>query len=164
MRTHLLCNPPPPPPADAMVTPPDPDPEATTREIFEQHTADPACSGCHALIDGIGLGFEGYDGIGAYRAEQNGLSVDQSGVLTGTDVDGEFVGPIELAERLATSDMVRQCVTRQWFRFAFGRNEADQDACTLELLDETFAASGFDVRVLMLELIQTDAFRLRAAD
>lgn len=164
VRTHLLCDPPPPPPVDAMVIPPDPDPDLTTRELFELHTEDPACAGCHSLIDGIGLGFEGFDGIGAYREQQNGMPVDQAGVLVGTDVDGEFEGVAELAERLASSDMVRQCVTRQWFRFAFGRNEAEQDACTLELLDETFAASGYDVRALMLELIQTDAFRLRAAE
>ena len=32
-----------------------------------------------------------------------------------------------LAERLADSDMVSRCVTRQWFRYAFGRNEAEPD-------------------------------------
>jgi len=164
VRTHILCDQPPPPPADAMVIPPDPDPDATTREIFEQHTADPACAGCHVLIDGIGLGFEGYDGIGAYREQQNGLPVDESGELVGTDVDGEFDGVVDLVGRLADSEMVRECVTHQWFRFAFGRNEVEQDECTLELLDEVFEASGYDVRALMLELIQTDAFRLRAQD
>ncbi len=163
VRSNLLCTPPPPPPPDVNAIPPDPAPDATTREIFEQHTNDPACSGCHVLIDGIGLAFEGYDGIGAYRELQNGLAVDQSGNLVGTDVDGEFEGVVELATMLADSEDVRQCVTRQWFRYAFGRVEADQDSCSLDVLDQAFESSGHDVRALLLHIIRTDAFRYRTA-
>lgn len=163
VRTNLLCTPPPPPPPDINVVPPDPDPNATTREIFEMHTADPTCAGCHVLIDGIGLGFEGYDGIGAFREEQNGLPVDQSGSLVGTDVDGDFDGVVELAHMLAESQQVRQCVTRQWFRFAFGRVEGEADECTLEVLDYSFEESGHDVRALLLAIIESDAFRYRQA-
>ncbi len=162
VRTHLLCDPPPPPPADAMVVPPDPDPNATTRESFEQHVADPDCAGCHVLLDGIGLGFEGYDGIGAYRLTDNGLAVDESGELVGTDVDGVFDGVVQLADMLSQSEMVARCVTRQWFRYAHHRSETEQDECTLSRLDDAFASSGQDVRALVLELVQTDAFRLRA--
>ena len=56
VREQLLCTALPPPPPDAMVVAPDPDPSLTTREIFEIHTQDAACAGCHALIDPIGLG------------------------------------------------------------------------------------------------------------
>ncbi|MEM7153377.1 MAG: DUF1592 domain-containing protein [Myxococcota bacterium] len=161
VRANLLCTQPPPPPPDLNVIPPDPDPNATTRELFEQHTADPACSGCHVLIDGIGLGFEGYDGLGAFRTEENGFDVDQSGSLVGTDVDGEFDGVVELAGMLANSQDVRQCVTRQWFRYAFGRIETDEDTCSIESLDEHFEASNHDIRQLLIALVQTDAFRYR---
>ncbi|MEX1368269.1 MAG: DUF1592 domain-containing protein [Nannocystaceae bacterium] len=163
VRTNLLCTPPPPPPPDIDVVPPDPDPDATTRELFEQHTSDPTCAGCHVLIDGIGLGFEGYDGIGAFRELDNGLPVDQSGSLVGTDVDGEFDGVVELSQMLASSQQVRECVSRQWFRYAFGRVEAEADSCTLEVLDHTFESSGHDVRALLLALVEADAFRYRVA-
>ncbi|MEM6996529.1 MAG: DUF1592 domain-containing protein, partial [Myxococcota bacterium] len=165
VRTNLLCTPPPPPPPGINAIPPNLDPNATTREIFEAHTEDPACAGCHSLIDGIGLGFEGYDAIGAYRETQNGLPVDQTGTVLGSDVDGDFDGAVELANKLATSDDVRTCVARQWFRYAFGRIEDnDGDACSLEVLDDAFAASDYDVRELMVALVQTDAFRYRLAD
>ncbi|MBL4683544.1 MAG: DUF1592 domain-containing protein [Nannocystaceae bacterium] len=165
VRTNLLCTPPPPPPPDVDAIPPSPDPMATTREIFEQHTADPACAGCHVLIDGIGLGFEGYDAIGAYRATENGPPVDQTGAVVGSDVDGEFDGAVELANMLATSEDVRSCVARQWFRYAFGRIEDPQgDACSLEVLDAAFAESDYNVRELMVALVQTDAFRYRYAN
>ncbi len=163
VRGAVLCDPPPPPPPGINVIPPDPDPNATTREIFEQHTSDPTCAGCHALIDGIGLGMEGYDGIGAYREVQNGLPVDQSGELVATDVDGPFDGAVELSAMLAESEQVRECVSRQWFRYAFGRYESIDDDCSLELLSTQFAASDGDVRELVLNLVTTDPFRYRLA-
>ena len=166
VRTNLLCTPPPPPPPGINAIPPEFDPDATTREIFEMHTADPACAGCHELIDGIGLGFEGYDAIGAYRETQNGLPVDQTGTVIGTsDINGDFDGAVELAHMLATSEDVRSCVARQWFRYAFARIEDnEQDACSLETLDSVFAESDYNVRELMIALVQTDAFRYRLAD
>jgi hypothetical protein len=160
--TELLCKPPPPPPPDVDATPPDPQPGATTREIFEQHTAEEYCANCHTLINGIGLGFEGYDAIGAFRELENGLPVDQSGEVVGTDVAGEFDGAVELAHKLAGSEQVRDCVTTQWFRYSLGRLEGEADACTLDELRQSFADSDYDVRELMLALVQTDAFRYRA--
>jgi Protein of unknown function (DUF1592)/Protein of unknown function (DUF1588)/Protein of unknown function (DUF1595)/Protein of unknown function (DUF1585)/Protein of unknown function (DUF1587) len=162
--TNMFCAPPPPPPPNANVQPPDPDPNATTRELFDQHTQDPACAGCHAVIDGVGLGFEGYDGIGRYRETEHGMAVDRSGELVGTDVDGPFVGAVELAARMAGSAQVHACVTRQWFRFAVGRFEQDADACTLAALDAGFAASDGDVRALMLDIVASDGFRHRDAE
>ena len=70
VREQLFCMPLPPPPPDAMVVAPDPDPNLTTREIFEIHTAEPACAGCHELIDPIGLGFENFDEMGLWREEE----------------------------------------------------------------------------------------------
>ena len=166
VRTNILCTPPPPPPPGINAIPPSFDPDATTREIFEMHTEDPACAGCHELIDGIGLGFEGYDAVGAYRETQNGFPVDQTGTVIGTtDINGDFDGAVELAHKLATSADVRSCVARQWFRYAFARIEdTDQDACSLETLDTVFADSDYNVRELMIALVQTDAFRYRLAD
>ncbi|MBC8068133.1 MAG: DUF1592 domain-containing protein, partial [Deltaproteobacteria bacterium] len=162
VRTNLMCTPPPPPPPDINVIPPDPDPNATTREIFEIHTADASCAGCHELIDGIGLGFEGYDGIGAYRELENGIPVDQSGEVVDSDVEGSFDGAVELAHKLAASTEVRDCVATQWFRFSLRRFEGEADTCTLDRLKAGFADSDADVRELLVALVQTDAFRYRA--
>jgi hypothetical protein len=76
------------------------------------------------------------------------------------EASGPFDGAVELAERLAQSDAVRGCVTRQWFRYRLGRTETDDDACTLSQLSEDFANSDYDVRTLLLELVVSDAFRL----
>ena len=144
--------------------PPSPDPNATTRERFEQHRADPSCAGCHQLIDPIGFTFEHYDGMGAWRDLEAGKAVDASGELISTDVDGPIDGVIDLANKLAESDDVERCITRQWFRFATGRNETAEDACSNEALDTTFVESGGDVRVLIRDLVASDSFRFRRAE
>jgi hypothetical protein len=165
VREELLCQPLQPPPPDVVVVPPDPDPNATTRERFAQHTEDPACQGCHLLIDPLGFGFERYDAIGQYRAEENGLPVDPSGSLmfTGeTAFDGDYEGAPELMSRFAEMDTVRDCMASHWFRYGLGRIERDDDdSCNLGYPREVFADSGGDFRELMVAMTQTWAFRYR---
>jgi hypothetical protein len=163
VREHLLCQIPPPPP-DVIPELPPVDPDATTRERFEQHRSDPACAACHSMFDPIGFGFENYDAVGRWRTSENGLPIDASGELTAADVAGEFVGVRELGTKLAASEDVAQCMTRQWFRFAYGRLESEElDACNMDALATTFSESGHDLRELLVALTQTDAFMFRTA-
>ncbi len=161
VREQLLCTPLPPPPPGLVVEVPDPDPTATTRERFAQHSSDPACSGCHQLMDPIGFGFEHYDAIGRWRSEEHGLPIDATGEVIASDLPGPFDGTVELAGQLAASEQVADCLVRQWFRFAYGRLETAEDTCTLDALAERFSASGNDVLDLLVELTLSDAFRYR---
>ncbi|MCC7538273.1 MAG: DUF1592 domain-containing protein, partial [Deltaproteobacteria bacterium] len=69
-------------PVGVNIMPPDRDPTITGRDRFSEHRDNPACSGCHDLIDPVGFAFEHYDGIGRWRdTEGEGLTVDSSGVL-----------------------------------------------------------------------------------
>jgi hypothetical protein len=156
VRERLLCEELMPPPPNVEVTPPNLDPGLTTRERFWEHRASPFCSTCHEMMDPIGLGFEHFDGAGLWRETENGLAIDDSGELVGTDVPGEFQGVVELAHRLADSEQVRDCVTTSWFRFAFGRSEAEADAGSLESLRRSFGDG--DVRELVIGATRTDAF------
>jgi hypothetical protein len=162
VREHLLCEPLNPPPPDVDIVPPEPDPDASTRERFEQHRTDPACAGCHALIDPLGFGFEHYDGIGAYRAEEAGKPVDATGQVVGGDApDTTFDGAIELGQMLAASEQVRTCVAQQWFTYGFGRSRGDGDDCSFDEMYAAFAESGHDIRELLLAMVVTDSFRHR---
>jgi hypothetical protein len=164
VRENLLCQPLPAPPPDVDNVPPSPDPDSTARERFEQHRADPSCAACHALVDPIGFTFEHYDAVGQWRDLEAGADVDASGELVATDVDRPLDGALELADALVQSDDVERCVSRQWFRFALGRSENDADACTTEGLETAFVESGGDIRVLIRELVLSDAFRHRKAE
>lgn len=160
VRENFLCQILPTPPPDVDDVPPDPSPDATTRERFAEHTKNPECAGCHQLIDGIGFGFESYDAIGAFRTFEGDLPVDASGELLGAgDADGPFDGAIELAHRLAGSEDVQRCVSQQWMNFALGRVPGVDDACSIDLTHEAFVAAGYDVRELLLAIVSSDAFR-----
>jgi hypothetical protein len=164
VRQHFFCQMLPPPPPDVDNVAPDPDPNATTRERFAEHTANAACSGCHNLIDPIGFGLENYDPVGAFRTEEGSFPIDASGQLLSTDVDQPFEGGVELAQIMSGSAEVRECVSQQWFRFATGRGETSDDGCTLEHLAETMTDSDGDIRALIQALVLSDAFRFRRAD
>ena len=161
VRQNFFCQTLPPPPADVDNAPPDPDPNATTRERFAEHTENPECAGCHVLIDGLGFGLENYDGVGAFRTMEGDLPVDASGSINGADVEGDFDGGVELAAMLAQSDDVRECVAEQWFRFAFARTSTDADDCSMEQIGLAFAEADYDVRVLLRGIALSDAFRHR---
>jgi len=162
VRENFLCQQLSPPPPDVDVVPPDLDPNASTRERFEQHRTDPACAGCHELIDPLGFGFEHYDGIGAYRAEEAGKAIDASGEIVGGDAaDPAFDGVIELGQMLAESEQVRTCVAQQWFVYGFGRTRGDGDDCSFDAMYTAFAESDHDIRELLLAMVATDSFRHR---
>ncbi|TPV96854.1 MAG: DUF1592 domain-containing protein [Myxococcales bacterium FL481] len=162
IRDRLLCAPPPAPPDDV---PPIEETEneepQTNRDRYEAHVANPACAGCHVAIDGVGFPFEHYDSVGAYRTQDNGHPVDASGELVGTDVDGPVSGAVDLAERLAVSRTVHDCVVKQWWRFANHRNEEPEDDAALDRLADSFWHSGGVVPELLVDLVSDDTFRTR---
>ena len=164
VREQLLCDQLPSPPA-AFVLPAASGPTATMRERLAAHTQSSACSGCHQLMDPIGLGFEAYDASGHGRDTEAGRPVDAHGVvLKTTDADGPFEGALELERRLAGSGQVRRCIARQWFRFGYGRAETVADACTLEALEQSLKRSGGNFPELLVALTQTDAFLHRTTE
>jgi len=162
VRERVLCTPLPPPPPNIPIVPPSPDPNSSTREKFEEHGRNPACAGCHQLMDPIGFGFENFDAVGRWRTEENGHPIDSSCQLAATqDADGAFANGTELARRLAESEQVQRCVVTQFFRFAQGRGETLADLCTLDGLFDDYVSSGFDFLVMVEQLVASDAFRFR---
>lgn len=162
--SRLLCVPPAPPPPNVNTSPPDesdPDQPKTNRERYAKHTAQDTCGGCHQSIDGVGFGFENYDALGKWRTLDNTYPVDASGELIGTDVDGPFVGALELSQKLATSTQAHNCVVSQVYRYALGRNTGLDDLCSLADLRGQFAAASGDIRALLLAVVTSDAFRFR---
>ncbi len=161
VRENLLCQPIDPPPANVAASPPPPTPATSTRERFAQHVADGACAGCHSLIDPIGLGFEHYDAVGAYREVDGQGPVDASGEFTNVrdDLAGSFTNAVELTAMLAESAEVADCVSRQWFRFSLGRVESKSDACSVRDIQTGFNDSDHNIRSLLTEIVTSDAFR-----
>jgi hypothetical protein len=169
VREQLLCQSLPPPPLqdengdpiDFNVAPPEPG--VSNRERFAQHTKSALCSGCHTLIDPIGFGFENYDAAGRFRTvDENGNPIDASGeVNAGGDLDGAFEGAVALVERVVASETVAECMAVQWFRFALGRKETEQDVCSNAKTLRRFLDSDRNLEELLVALATSDAFRHR---
>jgi Protein of unknown function (DUF1592)/Protein of unknown function (DUF1588)/Protein of unknown function (DUF1595)/Protein of unknown function (DUF1585)/Protein of unknown function (DUF1587) len=159
---NVLCQALPDPPPNVNTTPADPSSTATVRQRLLEHQESPSCVGCHQRIDGIGLGFEQFDAIGTFRSMEGIQPVDSSGeIVSAGDASGKFNDTVELAQKLAGSAPVQECVATQWLRFALGRLEEDADACTLDKLFQDFAASDHDIRVLLESIVESDAFRTK---
>jgi hypothetical protein len=162
VRTRLLCQtlPDPPQDVDTMLKPAMA--SQTTRQRNQQHTENPACAGCHSVMDPIGFGFERYDGFGRRREVENGTPVDSSGVLTGTSTgEVRFDGVGELAAALAQSQEAKACMVRYWSYFAYGVASWPQDACTQQNLVAEAARSQFSLKSVLMAIIHSPHFTRR---
>ena len=70
--------------------------------------------------------------------------------------------PCSTCPTCVRSAQVRACVVTLWIRVAYGRTETSADPCTMHTLRARFAASGYDMRTLLVALTQTDAFLFRS--
>ena len=164
VRQAIFCQNPPAMP-DVIPDAPTVDDTLTTREQFAQHETDPACLGCHSLMDGsFGFGFEHFDGMGHYRETQNGKPIDATGNIIDTkDANGPFDGVQELGQIVANSQDVQECISSKWFMYAFGRADDEVDAGSLGAMRAAFEETDLDFLELVVATTNTDAFRYRYA-
>ena len=157
VRTALLCHDILPPPGDvdfSLVEQANSD-LPTLRDRVEMHMSDPACAGCHALTDPIGLGLEQFDGIGAFRTTENGAVIDPSGELDGA----WFSDPAELGEVLSHHPALVPCMVTQLYKALVGRSLEEDEASEIQRLADVFAASGYNVPVLWSAILGSPAVR-----
>jgi hypothetical protein len=149
VREVVLCQSMHAPPADVSTVFEDP-PQGQTltkREKLTMHQEAPQCSGCHALMDPIGLTLESYDAIGRYRTTDAGKPIDVSGSLDGT----AFSGGVELGQLLANRSETAACMLRNLYRYATGHVETAAEASVLETLIQRFTAADYRLRDLMID-------------
>jgi hypothetical protein len=128
IRSVLMCEALPAPPDD--VPPLAPSQEGlTVAEQLEAHRKDPACGGCHRLIDPIGFGLSRYTATGTYRErDKAGRTISEAGAVVGMTPE-EFSGPVELGARLRQSGRFAGCIAQKLTTYALGRTLNPQDAC-----------------------------------
>lgn len=151
IREHVMCDAIPPPPGGVPDLPP-PNPNTPKKERFAMHSQG-TCKGCHELMDPIGFGFEHYDNVGAYRTMDGKTAIDSKGTITGLDgKDQAFASAVDMMTLLASSDQVRTCLVKQFFRFGFARKEEDGDASALSTAFNAFRSSEGNVRDMLVSL------------
>ncbi|HEY0706008.1 MAG TPA: DUF1592 domain-containing protein [Polyangia bacterium] len=157
IRESLLCQavPPPPPSVDTKLPKDEEGKPRTTRQKLEHHRNNDRCKGCHKAMDPLGLAFENFDGIGAYRAKEHGMPIDTTGEVDGTP----FKTPAELGALLAKNPKIGACVARGLFRFAVGHLESEGEEPLMEALAKGLERDGYYFPSLVASVIKSEGFR-----
>ena len=155
VRETFLCQIVPPPPADVDFTLEEAFAvEATARERLQRHRSEPACAGCHQLMDPIGLMLEQFDGVGMFRTRENGKPIDVSGELDGRS----FSGAKGLGQALSEHPRVPECLVDTVYRYAGGPQDAAVQRRLLQSLNTQFAESGYRLRKLLQQIAISEDF------
>ncbi|MBW2462612.1 MAG: DUF1592 domain-containing protein [Deltaproteobacteria bacterium] len=159
VRRRFLCETlPPPPPSVIPILPPSTGAE-TTRERNLEHSQNPACAGCHRLMDPVGFALEHYDGFGRYRADENGLPIDATGEIVATpDGDVPLDGAETLSSYLASSPEARACFATNVAYYAFG-----VEGCTWASIARDLDADTA-LRDILRRVVHARHFRYRTAE
>lgn len=154
IRNILMCQAIPPPPPNVDTTLPDESQVKTARERLTVHSTNPTCASCHQLMDPIGLSLENFDAMGQYRTQDNGVTIDASGQLD----SATFTTEAGLADALAKSDRVPNCLSRLVFRSAWGRLETAADEGFITDMTTAFAASTYQMQKLLTNVVTAASF------
>lgn len=166
------------------------DPHKTLRQRLHDKTSEQSCWNCHRKMNPLGLPFEMYDDFGRYRTAERleypehlvkkvkdkgaphedlrdiykTLPIDPGGYLEGTgdgQLDGAVVDALDLIDRLAQSERVRQSMIRHAFRYFLGRNETLSDSRTLISADQKYLETGGSFDAVIVSLLTSDSFIYR---
>jgi hypothetical protein len=157
VRRVLMCQtiPPPPPGVDAMLPEPNDGQPQTKREQLEKHVSEPTCAGCHNFTDPIGLALEHFDALGGWRATDQGLPIDPSGLLDGL----AFTDAVDLGALLGEHELTSNCVVRNLYRYATGHIEQYTEEPAIALLHGALLDADHDLTAAVQALARSEAFR-----
>jgi hypothetical protein len=157
VRELFLCQKVPAPPANVnfAVAQDTSNPEyKTARARLTAHRTNPTCAGCHRIMDPIGLALENFDGIGAFRAEENGAAIDTSGELDGA----HFANALELGRAIHDNPATISCLVDTTYKYASGHAPGKGERDWMSWLNARFAAEGYRVPALLRVLALSDGF------
>ncbi len=160
---NILGVPPPPPPpnvpaleeAKAALK------KMTMRERLSEHRKNPACSGCHKLMDPVGFSLENFDAVGRWRQAEDGTPVDVSGGLP----DGaKFVGVAGLEKALLTRpELFATTITEKLLTYSLGRGVEFSDAPAVRQIVRQAQKSDFRFSSFIQGIAGSPSFQLRRA-
>jgi len=158
LENILGTHPPDPPPN---VPPLKPNPSTgpqTMRQRMEEHRSNPACAGCHKMMDPIGFALENFDGTGKWRTREAGQKLDAAGVLVdGTPIDGI----VSLRQQLVRySPQVVRTVTERLLTYALGRGVEYDDMPVVRSIVRNAEPSNYRFSTVVLEIVKSMPFQM----
>ena len=157
IRELILCQNIPAPPANvnfaAVENVSDPN-FATARLRLAAHRTQPSCSGCHRLMDPLGLTLESFDGAAGMRTSENGAPLDLSGELGGK----AFIGPDGLGQAVANDPALSSCLVKRIYSSGAGRAPDAAANVSLETIRTRYLKDGLKLRDIVRAIALTDDF------
>ncbi len=159
---NLLGSPPPPAPANVPALEDKTiDGGLSVRERLLEHRANPACSGCHNLMDPVGFALEHYDAIGRWRGSEDELPIDSEGSLPG---GGRFDGVNGLERAiLGRPEQFVGTLTEKLLTYSLGRVVEHNDAPAVRRILRDAGREDYRFSSLILEIVRSEPFQMRTA-
>ncbi|HSC57672.1 MAG TPA: DUF1588 domain-containing protein, partial [Nitrospira sp.] len=133
--------------------------ELSLRHRMEEHRKNPACAGCHRVMDPIGFSLENFDAVGRWRVKEGNSTIDASGQLAdGTKVDG----PEALRQALLTHpDQFAQTITGKLLTYALGRGVQYYDMPTVRAIVRDAARNDYRFSSIVMGIIKSTPFQMQ---
>ena len=155
--TNILGTPPPAPPPN--VPPFNEMAKGTVRERMVQHRSNPACSGCHSVMDPVGFAMENFDAVGHWRTKENGAPIDASGALPdGTKVDGAASMIAALADH---PEQFVRTMTAMMLTYALGRGLDYYDMPVVRSVARDASKNNYRFSDLVLGIVKSPPFQMK---
>jgi mono/diheme cytochrome c family protein len=163
LTTFLNTPPSPPPPNVPTLEDSNKGKESATKSVRDQlelHRQNPACSGCHRVIDPPGFALENFDSVGKWRAAMpNGANIDANGVLAdGTKISG----PAELRQAILNRpEAFVTIITERMMIYALGRGLEPADMPVVRRIVRKAAQNNYRLSTIVNEIIESAPFQMR---
>jgi hypothetical protein len=130
----------------------------TVRERIEQHRENPACAGCHKIMDPIGLTLENFDAVGVWRANDEGRRIDPSSEM----YDGAMLnGPVSLRNAIMSrSDSFVRSFTENLLAYGLGRVVDHRDMPAVRSIYRAAAADGNRFSSFIMGIVKSVPFQM----
>jgi cytochrome c551/c552 len=129
------------------------------RERLAEHRNNPACSGCHQLMDPIGFSLENYDAVGRWRAVDEGKPIDVAGGLP----DGsKFDGATGLQKALLSRpEIFATTLTEKLLTYGLGRGVEPFDAPSVRKIVRDARDNNFRFSSFIVGIVNSTPFQMR---
>jgi hypothetical protein len=157
IREVLLCQPVPNPPANVDFSGFNDTSNAvlkTARQRLTRHVSDPVCASCHKITDPLGLPLERFDGVGAFRDNENGAPIDAGGNFEGKS----FSGADALGFLMSQSTGPTDCLTQRTAEYATGQVSDNLPKGWVDALIKEFKAGGYKYPALIEKIALSPEF------
>jgi mono/diheme cytochrome c family protein len=160
---NFLGTPPPPPPAnvpalEASESEFKGENEPVLRDVLKVHRENPMCASCHNRMDPIGLAFENFNAIGAWRETERKQPILAEGNL----ITGEKFTSVSELKKILANDHRRefyQTLASKLMTYATGRGMEYYDIETIDQIVKRLEAQNGQFGALLAGIVESAPFQ-----